>query len=322
MAIKNLANNIIHSGVSQNINPYLSRRVLFTNVIFVTLIFVYTFFIILDFDSYLGPISEWNFDVITVPIMVIYCILGIYLNRIGFSFIGRIGFLILWPSLMHILPVILLQTPPDYYLAFPLGIIFHSVLIQLFISYKREKVTFYILMLMSLAIIIYTRDFLVSNDIQPDRMNNDIVSSEYYVLVGILYWLLFNTMVFYVMKVIEELIDKNEEQRSLLIDQNTELEQMNSVVDDANKQLEKEVKARTIELEQANETLTHYSFYNAHKVKGPFCRIQGLVMLKEKGAIDNDEFNNRLKVSIDELEKAIADMQTKLNEADKRSIEE
>jgi len=322
MALKNILNNIIYSGTAQNINPYLSRRVLFTNVIFLTLIFVYSFFIALDFESYLGPISDWNFDVITVPVMVVYCILGIYLNRIGISYIGRIGFLILWPALMHILPVILLNTPPDYYLAFPIGIIFHSVLIQLFISYKREKFTFYILMLLSLGIIIYTRYFLLSNDIQGDRINNDIVNSQYYVLVGILYWLLFNTMIFYVMKVIEELIDKNEEQKEQLIEQNTELEQMNTIVDSTNKKLEKEVRARTIELEQANEVLTHYSFYNAHKVKGPFCRIQGLFMLKNSNAISEEEFDEKLEKSIEELEKAIGDMQQKLNEADKRFSEE
>lgn len=136
MSLSGFFNNIIYSGTDNNVNPHLARRILFTNVIFTALPTVYLIFIALDFNAYTKPITQWNFDVATVPIMIIYCIIGIFLNRAGYSFIGRLGFLVLWPALMHILPVIFLKTPPDYYLAFTIGMIFHSILIQLFISFK------------------------------------------------------------------------------------------------------------------------------------------------------------------------------------------
>lgn len=118
----------------------------------------------------------------------------------------------------------------------------------------------------------------------------------------------------------DELIDKNEAQRFQLIDQNTELEQMNAVVDNINKQLEKQVKTRTQELEQANKTLTEYSFYNAHMIKGPFCRIKGLNMLRELNAIEESDFKQRLESSLAELNEAIETMQEQLNAADKRPV--
>ncbi len=319
MTFKGLLNNIIYSGTDDHHNPHLARRILFTNVIFAVLPAVYIVFIILDFESYLMPIYEWNFDVVTIPVMVIYCVVGIYLNRKGFSYAGRLGFLIIWPLLMHILPVILLNTPSDYYLAYPLGMIFHSILIQLFISFKREQFTFYIMMSLSLVVIITFRDFLIHFDSNPNRLSNDVIGSIYYSLVAILYWLLFNTITFYVIKVIDELIDKNESQRFQLIEQNIELEQMNTVVDSANKQLEKQVLIRTKGLAEANKTLTEYSFYNAHLIKGPFCRIKGLMMLKSLHAVDDNEFNHRLSSSLNELSDAIETMQEQLNEADKRS---
>ncbi|MEP2774223.1 MAG: hypothetical protein ABJH05_18850 [Fulvivirga sp.] len=318
MTFKGLLNGIIYSGTNDQHNPHLARRILFTNVIFTALPAVYIVFIALDYESYTMPISQWNFDVITVPVMIIYCALGIYLNRQGYSYLGRLGFLIIWPLLMHILPVILLNTPSDYYLAFPLGMIFHSILIQLFISFKREQFTFYLMMSLSLIVIVSFRDFLIYFDSNPSRINNEVVGSIYYSLVAILYWLLFNTITFYVIKVIDELIDKNEAQQLQLIDQNTELEQMNTVVDNTNKQLEKQVQIRTKDLAEANKTLTEYSFYNAHLIKGPFCRIKGLMMLKSLNAVDDAEFNERLNISLDELSEAIVSMQEQLNEVDKR----
>jgi len=220
---------------------------------------------------------------------------------------------------MHILPIILLNTPSDYYLAFPLGIVFHAVLIQLFISSKKEPVTFYLLVTGSLLMVFFFKDFLISYDVNPDNVNNTIIASEYYKLVALLYWLLFNTMTFYVIKVLDGLIQKNQDQQTLLTQQNKELSKMNTIIDDVNKSLEQQVDERTKELSEANKTLSSYAFYNAHLIKGPFCRIKGLIMLKDKDAIEKSDFNERLGHSINELDDAIAQMQDQLNQVDRVS---
>lgn len=311
-------NNVIYAGVSSTEEPHLRRRVLFANVIYLSLIAVYTFFIILDIESYLQSPLKWNFDNLTVPIMALYCFIGIELNKKGYSFLGRILFLILWPLLMHILPVIILNTPSDYYLAFPLGIIFHSVLIQLLISYKREPLPYYVLMTVSLLFIIYSKDFLLYHA-ESDTIPKKIVSNEYFQLVAILYWLLFNTMTFYVMLIIENLVDKTEFQRIQLMEKNHDLEQMNDHIDKVNRRLEEKVNERTSELVKANKTLTEYAYYNAHTIKGPYCRIEGITMLYNRGAIDENDYHKLLKECLHELHEAINDMQNRLNDSDIRT---
>jgi len=315
--MKNLINNIIYSGTRGAINPHVVRRILFSNVIFLTLPIVYFAFMVLDFQVYLQPLSEMHFDQLTVPLMIIYCIIGIVLNKKGYSYVGRISFLILWPLLMHILPIILLKSPSDYYLAYPLGLVFHAVLIQLLISHKKEAITYYVFLFISFTLIMTSKKFLLHFDLDTSRVNSPIVGNEYYSLVGILYWLLSNTLIFYVINVLDGVIEKNEMQRAELEETNNELQAMNDKVDNVNKSLEEQVHNRTKELEEANKTLMNYSFYNAHLIKGPFCRIKGLVMLKEKNAIDNAEYAERLNQSIEELQTAIGNMQDHLNEADK-----
>lgn len=315
--MKNLINKIIYSGTRGAINPHVVRRILFSNVIFLTLPIVYLAFMLLDFQVYLQPLSEMHFDQLTVPLMIIFCVIGIFLNRKGFSYLGRVAFLIIWPLLMHILPIILLQTPSDYYLAYPLGLVFHAVLIQLLISHKKESITYYTFLSISLILIVTSKKFLLHFDLDPNRVNSPIVGNEYYTLVGILYWLLSNTLIFYVINVLDGVIEKNELQRAELEETNNELQAMNDKVDHVNKSLEEQVQNRTKDLEEANKTLMNYSFYNAHLIKGPFCRIKGLVMLKEKNAIDNAEYAIRLNQSIEELQTAIGNMQDHLNEADK-----
>ncbi|MEQ8925336.1 MAG: hypothetical protein RLO81_05950 [Fulvivirga sp.] len=315
--MKSALNVIIYSGTSDLNDPHLNRRILFSNVIFLTLPVVYGAFMILDIKAYIQPISDMNFDQFTVPITMVYCLVGIYLNKIGFSYLGRFLFLILWPLLMHILPIIILNTPEDYYLAYPMGLIFHSVLIQLIISSKNERGTYLFFMLLSLVLIILCKDFLLYYDSNYTQILNDtLITSKYYSLVAILYWLLFNAITYYVIMVLDQLIEKNEKQQLKLIENNEELNSLNIAVENINKSLEEKVRIRTLELNNANEKLSSYAFHNAHLINGPFCRIKGLLMLKDLNAIDDIDLNEKLRQSIQELDEAIHDMQVNLNQAD------
>ncbi len=303
-------------GTSKTSDAHISRRVLFSNVVFITLPLVYFIFMLLDIKVYFQPFGQLNFDQFVVPIMILYCFLGLALNKWGYSFYGRLLLLILWPLLMHIIPIIILHTPADYYIAFPLGIIFHSILIQLTISSKKEAFTFYILLFISFVLLIFSRNILLQFDDSLDMSTSLLVDSVYYTLVSILYWLLFNVMIYYVINVLDGLIQNNENQKNQLVEQNEELNQMNSTIDDINKNLEQQVNDRTIELKQKNEVLTSYAFYNAHLINGPFCRIKGLMMLKELNAIEEIELKRRLSENLLELEEAIQKLQNHLNEVE------
>lgn len=147
-------------------------------------------------------------------------------------------------------------------------------------------------------------------DLDPPNDPNGPVGSSYYMFVIFIYWLLLSTITFYVNVVLDGLIERNE-------DQNRNLLALNNQIEQTNVSLEEKVRERTSELLQINDTLTNYAYYNAHEIKGPFCRIQGLYMLKFMSAIDDKTFNEKMSICLEELDFAINEMQLKLNSFDK-----
>lgn len=310
-------NDMLLSGTSDETLPHLSRRIIFSNVVYLVLPIVYLIFIFLDIEVYLQNPMNLRLDQLAVPFIAIHCAIGLYLNRTGYSYIGRLSFLLLWPALMQLVPIVTLETPSDYYLAYPLGIIFHAILIQLTISIRSEKITFILLMCGNLTLALYALDFLLFYDDESSIIEtSSIAGSTYYSLVIILYWLLFNTITFYVTRVLDGTMERADKQQDLLQKNNLQLVEFNQRIEGVNKTLEKKVKSRTQLLENMNEQLSSYAYYNAHTIRGPFCRIKGILMLRELDAIEENEFEVRLNSSLDELEQAINDMQDQLNKSD------
>jgi light-regulated signal transduction histidine kinase (bacteriophytochrome) len=111
----------------------------------------------------------------------------------------------------------------------------------------------------------------------------------------------------------EELAAMNEE----LVQSNETLHDLNKKISVWNESLEETVAKRTREIEDQNAKLTEYAFYNAHKLRGPFCRIKGLVMLHELVTeIDEKKYIEKLMDnSIRELDSVIDEIQQIVNEA-------
>jgi light-regulated signal transduction histidine kinase (bacteriophytochrome) len=125
----------------------------------------------------------------------------------------------------------------------------------------------------------------------------------------ILYWLLFNLVMFYILEVIEKYLKKLNSSYMLIEQQRNELKALNH-------DLEHQVRQRTSSLENQNKKLRGYAYYNAHLLRGPFCRIQGLVNLLN--TIENTEEKDgeimpRLSENIHELESVISKIQLIVN---------
>ncbi len=302
----------------------IKRRILFSNVIFLTLPVVYVLFMLFQFETFFKTDITLAFDQFIVPIIVLVCIGSLFLNRFGHFYLSRVTFLLLWPLFLHIIPIVTQQTPTDYYLAYPLGIIFQAVLIQISISAKREPFLFWILMMGNLLLMFFAIDLLSYFDLTP-ATSNALRTDPFYTLDGILYWLLFNLLVYYLVIVIETSIENDHKSRVLieiqkeeLSEKNIELEQsieslkdLNNYVEELNKSLEEKIKLRTFELEIKNQKLIEYASFNAHQLRGPFCRIKGLVNLQEdlRNSEHGIDFQKMLITSLDELDSVISHIQ-------------
>jgi len=296
--------NISYLGIREDSEDEISRRVIFSNIVFISLPVVYLVFMALDYEAYMQPLINLRFDEFVVPIVILLCMLGLWLNKLSYTRTGRVLFLACWPFLLHIIPIILLQTPADYYLALPTGIIFHSVLIHLMLSYRKEPMLFGCLIGANFIAIVLSPVILTYFD-KAEEIPLQLIANKYYFYDGILYWLLFNLLIFYILHIVENYIKKLNHSRGLIEEQKEELTQLNE-------NLEKIVSERTAELKIQNKKLTDHAHYNAHMLRGPFCRVQGLIGLQNKKSLtdqDRVEITEMLDISLMELDARIKEIQ-------------
>ena len=132
-------------------------------------------------------VSSLKFDQFIVPIEIGICFLGLWLNKKGFIHFSRVLFLLTWPFFLHLIPIWLLQTPTDYYLAFPIGMIFHAILIQLMVSHRREPLLFWGLIISNFLTTISAGKFLAFF-VAEGKEANEMIYDPYYFLDALLYW--------------------------------------------------------------------------------------------------------------------------------------
>lgn len=328
--MNNFIHRIINQGTSNDPLDHRNRRIIYTNIIYISLPIVYLIFVLIDLDTYLGPVQNLEWDQFIFIVEIIVCLLGVYLNRVGYSIMGRFIFLVTWPLLLHIIPIWHQQTPSDYYLAFPVGIIFHGVLIQLMFSIQNERLFFWPLILSNFLLLIFSIDLLLFFAGPTSSEIVEMVSDRIYLLDCILYWLLFSLVTYFLVRAIDTLFDKVGEDQLIIADQKEELAAINEELTQSNESLmglnnkislwnetlEETVAKRTREIEQQNEKLREYAFYNAHNLRAPFCRIQGLVMLSKMASDEQERrhIESLLNTSINELDMVISDIQKIVNE--------
>jgi hypothetical protein len=299
---KEFLSRLSRLGVHTTEEDEISRRIIFSNAVLVSLPLVYLIFMVIDYQSYLRPIEALRFDQFGVPLMILVCFFCLWLNSVNITNASRILFLAIWPLLLHIVPIWLLHTPLDYFLAYPFGIAFHSMLIQLMLSRRKEKILFWSCLALNFVAMISSPRVLAYFD-TDHGLPEGVVNYRYYFFDGILYWLLFNLVTFYILYVIEKYIRQIKVAKELVDEQKEELNAMNQ-------NLEALVFKRTSELEEQNELLKKHAFFNAHLLRGPFCRVQGLLqLLPEAKQPDNEELRLKLNQSMAELDARIREIQ-------------
>lgn len=315
--------NIISQGVSNDQFDAGNQRIIYTNIIYLSLPIVYLIFIAIDFKDYLVPVTSLKWDQFIFLVEIAVCGAGLYLNKIGHSVIGRLIFILTWPLLFHLIPIWHLQTPSDYYVAYPLGIIFHSVLIQMLFSVRLERVLYVFLMIVNFIMLLTVSIVLRYFDEQVGALEG-LTNSRYYFLDIVLYWLLFSLLSYLLVNSVDKLIGKLIAANALIAEQkeematineelsetNQSLQVLNQKMGDLNSVLELKVQERTKEIEERNQKLESYAFYNAHKLRGPYCRILGLISLRKIVEIEErEEIDRLLDQCMLEMEQVIHEIQ-------------
>jgi hypothetical protein len=115
------------------------------------------------------------------------------------------------------------------------------------------------------------------------------------------------------------------QQQSLEIGfQNQILIQQKELIDTINQSLEARIKERTQKLEWQNQQLAEYTFINAHHLRGPLCRIIGLVNLMEIPEYNHEtsDFIAKIRVATEELDSVIRTINQRLEEGSNLEVED
>jgi signal transduction histidine kinase len=195
---------VINVGVQEQLPVDVNLRIRFSNAVFISFPVVYLVFIFIDLNSFLQPIQSLKWDQFIIPIFILVSIGCIYFNSLNRFILARLIFIISWPLCMHVIPIIVQDTPPDYYFATPLGVILYSVLVQALFSLKKNRKIFLSLFGLNILMLIYFIPFLKMNDPESGRHLASLVNDYWYFLDVFIYWLLFGLVTQFLIVIIEK----------------------------------------------------------------------------------------------------------------------
>jgi len=109
------------------------------------------------------------------------------------------------------------------------------------------------------------------------------------------------------------------QQSLVLMEKGKIIHKQNESIMQINQTLEERVARRTHDLEELNQQLMDYAFYNAHKVRGPLCRIMGLVLLIRQAPEPlNQDLLDKLDVATQELDAVVGAINEILHSPNKK----
>ncbi len=219
----NRITRLLNLGTDPDYGDIENRSISFSNGVYVTLPVVYIVFIILQIEDYLVPPSELVWDQFIVPLFVVFCGFFLYLNRIKKTLLSRLSLLLTWPLLFHIIPIIQQNSPDDYYIAYPFGLVFHGIMIHALISRKNYPILYWSLVLINFLAVINIMDVLHSFDVDKTYESVMIFGNRLYGMVGLLYWLLFNLTTFYLVEAMDINLNRMSTDKELIEHQRNEI---------------------------------------------------------------------------------------------------
>lgn len=129
-----------------------------------------------------------------------------------------------WPTITYIIPIIVQHTPEDYYLGYPIALIFHGVMIQITLPFRLYPKLIIIFMTINTLLILTFPEFLMTFDDRPDLMS-PLTATKFYFLNGITFWFAINLILGFLLRSLNNRIEQIDLQKNLLAIQKEELEE-------------------------------------------------------------------------------------------------
>lgn len=283
------------AGVDKSKAHASAERIILANVMFLIVPIIIIFSYLMDYREFLVPVSELNFDQFTRGMFGTASLLCYFLNRKGWFLYSRWIYLASWVAFWLVLDPVVQGTSDDYYFHFDLSIIGFSIVTQILVSYRKEKLAFACLMTFSLIFIFYQQKYLLHFDANKDVNGPFLAANQYTYFTSIYYWAIFNLIIGYLIFIYEK-------SNAQLADQNVQLDRLTT-------NLEEMVADRTEDLRTKQEELIVKSKQlqeSEEKYRKLFTNsFEGIARLKLDKALDTtlpkdsqlDHLKNHLRIA-------------------------
>ncbi len=200
---------------------------------------------------------------------------------------------------------------PGVFLGFSYAQIYILVLILILFDLTNHEIDLFALVTFSLLYTIFFDELLLA--LAVDTVNIIFLYEEYifYKVPLLAVWSII--LIIFVYRDID--INKNTVRIRHL---NEELKKEKNLVEIANKELRIDIEKRTIKLAEHKDKMEKYSYRNAHDVRGPLARVQGLSYLLKNGSLNPNEMIG----VIDMLEKAANELHESISSMDLEMVKD
>lgn len=185
----------------------------------------------------------------------------------------------------------------------------------LMFSFRKEKLAYLFFLSFSIVITVFSFEFMSYFDTENVAATVLAYTTKFRMhIYPFFFSIFFNLVLIYVLRINGMFFDRQQEQHTIIVNQNKQLDETRQKLEQVNNQLETRVRERTMELMEQNGRLTEYAFFHAHVLRAPVSRIRGLLNLLNLPIEQEEELKVRdmLSQTMKELDDTIRLMNEKL----------
>jgi len=305
--------NLFNAGINDVLDQDVRRRVISSNVVLVTISIILLIVLLLNAKGY------WTYGIpsfrAAIPIILLVVSIGcIALNHFRYFFLSKLIFFLSWTVLITAFPAWRPVSVYGYFLHPVFGIISSTMALLMF-SFRKEKLAYLLFLSFSIVITVFSFEFMAFFDTENVAAAVLTYTTKFRMhIYPFFFSIFFNLVLIYVLRINGIFFDKQQEQHTIIVNQNKQLDETRQKLEQVNNQLETRVRERTMELMEQNSRLTDYAFFHAHVLRAPVSRIRGLLNLLNMPIEPEEELKVRdmLSQTMKELDDTIKRMNEKL----------
>lgn len=315
--------NLFYVGVHPELDQDLRTRVIASNVVFMMISLILLIILGLNAKAYLTE-GITSFRAVMPIVLFSVSFGGIVLNCFRHYLSARLIFFFFWTVFITAFPIWRPVSVYGYFLHPTFGIV-SSTMVLLMFSFRKEKLVYVTLMMLSILITIFSFEFVQLFDRTEVYKTVLAYTSVFRLhLYPFFFSVFFNLVLIYVFRINGKIFARQEKQHAIIVRQNEKLDETLLKLEQTNNQLESRVRERTLELLEQNSRLTDYAFFHAHVLRAPVSRIRGLLNLLNLPITQEEEamIREMLSKTMKELDDTILVMNDKLQTVNINSLTE